>query len=200
MKKSQYEKQTGMSMIAILVGVAAIIGAAWLFIASQGSQQIEVPTTSSPNQAEYLKTESELEAESNGGIGAVEAARNAVEATEAATAERTQGIAVGEYNPATPGAYIKYDEAALTAGTNIIFFHATWCPTCRALEKNITNNVTDIPNGVTILKADYDSQTALKQKYGVVRQHTLVVVDQNGNEIKTLTGLTNTLEQVLQQL
>ena len=200
MKKSPYEKQAGMSMIAILVGVVATIIAAWLFIASQSSQQIAVPATTSPNQAEYLKTESELEAESTGGIGAVEAARNAVEATEAATAARTQGVAVGEYNPATPGAYIRYDEAALTAGTNIIFFHATWCPTCRALEKNITNNVTDIPNGVTILKADYDSQTVLKQKYGVVRQHTLVVVDQNGNEIKTLTGLTNTLEQVLQQL
>ena len=200
MKKSQYEKQTGMSMIAILVGVVAIIIAAWLFIASQSSQQIAVPATTSPNQAEYLKTESELEAEKTGGVGAIEAARNAVEATEAATAARAQGVAVGEYNPATPGAYITYDEAALTPGTNIIFFNASWCPSCRALEKDITNNITDIPNGVTILKADYDSQTALKQKYGVVRQHTLVVVDQNGNEIKTLTGLTNTLEQVLQQL
>jgi hypothetical protein len=35
---------------------------------------------------------------------------------------------------------------------------------------------------------DYDNSTALKQKYGVTMQHTLVQVDAKGNLIAKWTG------------
>ncbi len=106
-------------------------------------------------------------------------------------------------DPLAVGTFTEYDESLLSnanSGDVLIFFHATWCPSCRGLEKDINSNLSNIPTDMTILKADYDSETTLKKKYGVVRQHTIVQVDANGDEIKTLTGITNTLEQVIRQI
>lgn len=104
---------------------------------------------------------------------------------------------------AKPGTYTDYNPALLAnaeSGDVLLFFHAKWCPSCRGLEKDIEESLGDIPANVTILHVDYDTATELKKKYGVVRQHTLVRVDANGDKIETLTGLTNTLEQVVAQL
>ncbi len=104
---------------------------------------------------------------------------------------------------ASAGTFQPYsaDKLALADdGTVVLFFHANWCPSCRGLENDINASLSDIPADTHILKLDYDTQTELKRKYGVVRQHTLVVVDASGNEVKKITGLTNTLEQVVNQL
>ncbi len=79
----------------------------------------------------------------------------------------------------------------------VLFFHASWCPTCKALN-NALESAT-IPNGLTILKTDYDKEAELKKKYGVTYQHTLVQVDANGNMIKKWSG-GNTLESVVSQV
>jgi thioredoxin 1 len=73
-------------------------------------------------------------------------------------------------------------------GDVVLFFHATWCPTCRALSKDIDANISFIPLGTHILKTDYDSEMELKKKYGVTTQHTLVQVDASGALIKKWTG------------
>jgi len=81
----------------------------------------------------------------------------------------------------------------------VLFFHASWCPSCRALNGDIEKNVGAIPAGVTILKTDYDKETELKKKYGVTTQHTLVQVDKDGNLIKKWSGgskLENLISQV----
>jgi len=103
----------------------------------------------------------------------------------------------------TAGSYEAYTPEKLVlaeTGDVILFFHADWCPSCRALESDIEANLSAIPDGVHILKVDYDNETDLKQQYGIVRQHTLVQVNSNGEEIQTLTGLTNTLAQVVDQI
>ncbi len=68
-------------------------------------------------------------------------------------------------------------------GKAVIFFHAGWCPTCRAAEQDFSVNFDKVPADVTILKTDYDSSTQLKSKYNVTYQDTFVQVDKNGNEI-----------------
>lgn len=85
---------------------------------------------------------------------------------------------------AAPGAYIDYsgDVIASTDGTKILFFHAPWCPQCKALDASIKAG--PIPDGTTIIKVDYDSSQALKQKYGVTTQTTLVLIDDDGNLVK----------------
>jgi thiol:disulfide interchange protein len=98
-----------------------------------------------------------------------------------------------------PGSYQDYSAATLAsseAETNVLFFAASWCPSCRALDNNIVANQSDIPDGVAIFKADYDAETALKQQYGVVRQHSIVVLDAAGAQQGSVTHPA-TLEQLL---
>ena len=99
------------------------------------------------------------------------------------------------------GAYLNYENTTIAnlEGTIVLSFYAPWCPTCRSLEGNIEENMNDIPSNLTIVKVDYDSETALKKKYGVTRQHTLVQVDQQGNKIALWTG-GNTLASVVAKI
>ncbi len=89
------------------------------------------------------------------------------------------------------GVYAPYEASKLSmaqSGDVVLFFKASWCPSCRALDSNIKANLGAIPAGLTILEVDYDSATALKQKYGVTTQHTLVQVDASGNLIQKWSG------------
>ncbi len=84
-------------------------------------------------------------------------------------------------------------------GDVVLFFHASWCPSCRSLNSNLEESMSAIPEGVTILKVDYDQSADLKKKYGVTSQHTLVQVDMDGNLIKKWSG-GSTLQSVLSQI
>jgi thioredoxin 1 len=79
-----------------------------------------------------------------------------------------------------------YDEAA--SMKRVLFFAASWCPTCRAADKDFNANLDKIPGDVVILKTDYDTQTALKTKYGITRQHTFVYVNAKGEALKKWSG------------
>ena len=98
------------------------------------------------------------------------------------------------------GSFVDYNSnknllANADKGNVILFFSASWCPTCKALNADLNSKLDAIPSNLTILKLDYDSETALKQKYGVTQQHTLIKVDSQGNLIKKTTGLP-TLESI----
>jgi thiol-disulfide isomerase/thioredoxin len=86
--------------------------------------------------------------------------------------------------PVAPGTYTDYSESkvASTTGTKLLFFHAPWCPQCRALDQDI--RASSLPSNTTIFKVDYDSNQALRQKYGVTLQTTIVSVDGGGNLLK----------------
>lgn len=86
--------------------------------------------------------------------------------------------------PIKNGQYISYssDVIAKTSGTKVLFFHAPWCSQCRALEASIQAG--PIPSNVSIIKVDYDTNQALRQKYGVTIQTTLVRIDDSGNFVK----------------
>ncbi|MCR4281250.1 MAG: thioredoxin family protein [Candidatus Kaiserbacteria bacterium] len=85
------------------------------------------------------------------------------------------------------GSYEAYSpEKVANAGDSkvLLFFHAEWCPLCRPLDADIKTNLSGIPSGVIILKVNYDTEIALRQKYGVTYQHTIVEVDSKGALIK----------------
>ncbi len=92
----------------------------------------------------------------------------------------------GSYETYSPEKLAKAED-----GKVVLFFHAAWCPTCRALESNLNSNLKNLPGDLTILKVDYDNSTSLKQKYGVTTQHTLVQVDASGNQIAKWQGSPN---------
>jgi len=70
----------------------------------------------------------------------------------------------------------------------VYFFHASWCPTCKVVNKEFSENSTGIPEDVMIFKTDYDTENELKKKYNITYQHTFVFVDENGSEIKKWNG------------
>jgi len=91
---------------------------------------------------------------------------------------------VGSYETYAP------EKVALASATHdvVLFFRASWCPTCRALDADIKANLSKIPESLAILDVNYDNSTALKQKYSVTYQHTFVQVDKDGNLIKKWSG------------
>lgn len=100
------------------------------------------------------------------------------------------------------GMYAPYEASKLAMaekGKVVLFFKASWCPSCRTLDADIKASLGDIPAGVTILEVDYDKSAELKQKYGVTSQHTLVQVDKSGNQINKWSGGA-TLEDVVKNL
>lgn len=102
----------------------------------------------------------------------------------------------------TKGAYLSYADyqssMATRQGTKVVlFFHAPWCPDCRATESAL--NASGVPDGLTVVKVDYDSMTDLKQKYGITQQHTFVAVDAAGMKQQIWTG-TKTGAEILAKI
>lgn len=89
----------------------------------------------------------------------------------------------GSSSATTSGSYMPYSSEALSQakGAILLFFHASWCPQCREIEKTI--NESGVPDGVTVLKIDYDTNQALRQKYGVTLQTTFVKVNNLGEKL-----------------
>ena len=96
-------------------------------------------------------------------------------------------------------AYISYadyqaDKAAYDAGGDVVlFFAASWCPTCQRADKNLKGS--GVPEGLTVVKTDFDSSTALRKQYGVTVQHTFVQVDPSGKALAKFSG-SDTAEEI----
>jgi len=103
---------------------------------------------------------------------------------DGATTKTDVMMKAGSYEAYTP------EKVALASASHdvVLFFRASWCPTCRAVDTDIKANLSKIPSDLTILDVNYDDSTALKQKYSVTYQHTFVQVDKDGNQIKKWSG------------
>lgn len=105
---------------------------------------------------------------------------------DSAMAKQGSYITFAEYNK---------DPASFKDDTKVYFFHASWCPTCQAIDKEIKADSSKIPAGVVLIQTDFDTETELRQKYGVTYQYTFVQVDNNGDQIAKWTA--STLDAVI---
>jgi thiol-disulfide isomerase/thioredoxin len=127
----------------------------------------------------------------------------ATSAPAASATETTPSTKPSTQEPALPaGAYVDYadyqaDPEAFAAGDVVLFFNASWCPTCQEAVKNL--EPADFPEGLTVVSVDYDSNLDLRKKYGVTTQHTFVQVGPDGEEIAKFTGAT-TIPQIQGEL
>lgn len=99
------------------------------------------------------------------------------------------------------GQYAMYDASKVAfakEGKVVLFFRASWCPTCRALDADIKANLAMIPKDVLILDVDYDQAAALKKQYGITTQHTLVQVDAEGKQLAKWSGSAGLKELLMQ--
>lgn len=102
------------------------------------------------------------------------------------------------------GELIDYSEKALAqsdADTNILFFHADWCTVCNNVESNLQAG--NIPEGVRILKVDYESSIGrdLAETYDIPIQYSMVQVDSSGTEITQWVNQSFfTIEDILERI
>ena len=104
-----------------------------------------------------------------------------------------QNTPIQSESTAKYGEYISYDEyqADKNGYSNVkkvLFFHASWCPVCQSIDREISADETALPAGTVLIKTDYDTNTQLRQKYGVTYQYTFVQIDNNGTELKQWTA------------
>jgi len=86
----------------------------------------------------------------------------------------------------TEGKYIPYTLESWAMNEDkirVLFFHAAWCPTCRAAQVGILENYTLLNPDTLVFKIDYDNSKDLKKKYKVTKQHTFVITDKNDKVI-----------------
>jgi thiol-disulfide isomerase/thioredoxin len=77
--------------------------------------------------------------------------------------------------------YADYTDGVLTDGEEkVLFFHASWCPTCVKEDGKLQEKVASGALGRNVYKVDYDSNTELRQQLGVTTKHTFVLLDGAG--------------------
>jgi thiol-disulfide isomerase/thioredoxin len=119
------------------------------------------------------------------GVGVILFPREENEPSSPTTSQTpTQPTSNSSVNQPATASYVDYSDGVIenTSGQKILFFHAPWCPQCRALESSIQKG--PVPEGVTIIKVDYDSMQELRQKYGVTLQTTFVKIDDGGELVE----------------
>lgn len=115
---------------------------------------------------------------------------------------RSSEMSEGEYNESTESAiiatgengfvYMKYDEEGIMDvkkdAPYALFFHASWCPTCRGIENGILKEKENFPPDTVVIKVDYDTEEALKKQYGITVQATVVILDSHKNVVQKLVA------------
>ena len=59
--------------------------------------------------------------------------------------------------------------------TTLLFFHAPWCPVCKAQEPKVKAHLNGAHKNVVAFKVDYDSNMALRKELEVDKQSTLIL-------------------------
>jgi len=103
--------------------------------------------------------------------------------------------------------YVQYSRSVLDSASSyrrVLFFYASWCPTCKQAEGNFSQNLKKIPEGVTLIRVNYNDpetdqeEKELAKKYGITYQHTFVQIDSEGKEVTKWNG--GQIEELLTNL
>lgn len=93
--------------------------------------------------------------------------------------------------------YVTYSKSALDSASNnrrVLFFYASWCPTCKPADASFSQNTSMIPSDVTLIRVNYNDpetdqeEKDLAKKYGITYQHTFVQIDNSGKEVTKWNG------------
>lgn len=157
-------------LIFVVVGIVVVGGGYWL---------MQVNRASNPESTIVILDQGLEETAAPNPDGAM-ANEDGMDGPAAAS-ERMQATQVDFVDEATTA------ELAAT-GPTVLFFKANWCPTCRAAQRDIDENLSALSSDLTVVTVDYDTADALKNRYGVTYQHTWVQVDEDLNSITTWNG------------
>ena len=86
------------------------------------------------------------------------------------------------------GTYTAYRDGVLGNGKeSVLFFHAAWCPKCRANDTKLQSFYGSGQYERSVYKIDYDTADDLKKQYGVTGQDTFILIDGDGNEMERIS-------------
>ncbi|AME28558.1 thioredoxin (plasmid) [Burkholderia sp. PAMC 28687] len=85
----------------------------------------------------------------------------------------------------------RFDKQVANGQATVVYLHATWCPTCKIQQPIVDRLSSDAEfKSLTVLEADYDTETALKKSLRITQQSTFVVF-KGGHEVTRSTGETS---------
>lgn len=164
--------------LGVMLLVAVVLGGWWLS-SSKSSVEDKAMTENTPAMEDKVKMEKEA------------MPKDVAPKSDDAMMAKTDDTMMKKDGAMMGGQYAAYEASKLAfakEGKVVLFFRASWCPTCRALDADIKANLSQIPKNVLILDVDYDKSAELKKQYGVTYQHTLVQVDAEGKMLAKWSG------------
>lgn len=93
--------------------------------------------------------------------------------------------------------YVLFSPEVLSATAHtrrVLFFYANWCPTCRPADARFTEDMSQIPSDVTLIRVNYNdtdtdqAEKDLARQYGITYQHTFVQIDGDGAVVTQWNG------------
>lgn len=93
--------------------------------------------------------------------------------------------------------YVEYSKTVLDQAVNnrrVLYFYASWCPTCRSADADFKANTSKIPKDLIVVRVNYNDpetdkeEKDLAEKYGITYQHTFVQIDSQGKEVTKWNG------------
>lgn len=93
--------------------------------------------------------------------------------------------------------YLPYTPTVLVdaaSARRVLYFYASWCPTCIPANADFEKNASMLPSDLTLIRVNYNDpdtdaeEKALATKYGITYQHTFVQIDSEGKEITKWNG------------
>ena len=69
----------------------------------------------------------------------------------------------------------------------VLFFKASWCPSCISAAKNFESKVDELKD-INLVVVNYDESKELQKLYGVTYQHTFVQVNENEEALAKWNG------------
>lgn len=76
----------------------------------------------------------------------------------------------------------------------VLFFYASWCPTCNEADPAFKKRVDEIPENAQLIKVHYndpettDQEKALAKTYNITYQHTFVQIDEKNQAVAQWNG------------
>lgn len=123
--------------------------------------------------------------------------QNTVVSDEQSTTMDKSPETVMENKKISDSRYIKFNKDDFDSNTQerrVLFFYASWCPTCQPADANFSENQNNLPEDVLLIRVNYDdsdteqAEKDLATKYGITYQHTFVQIDSSGKEVAKWNG------------
>lgn len=97
-----------------------------------------------------------------------------------------------------PVFYVEYNEDQyqqhLGQDPLILFFHAGWCPKCKASKEVILQNQEQLVGGAIIFQVDFDTELELRKEYGITLQDTFVAINAAGEVVEKNNAIGSSTE------